>query len=202
MKGYIPGGLIPGFEKPRFEVREWESETEKYGLGRGSPEPVICKLKGLIFRSDVICEPWTVTIHPLADVHLEQESLVVEDGVMFCTFPFREFIGNWGKLVLTLCQVRREEAAEKILEVIADVGKVFPVTQEMIEEILLEPGGEGAGAEVLLRILNRSHLIPEKMARALLQRIPELHIVEKVSEDVKVELIRAIRSDQEVQTTW
>ena len=199
MKGYIPGGLVPGFKKPRFEVREWESKKEKAGFGRRSSDHVVCKLKGLIFRNDVICEPWTVTIHPLADVHLERESLVVEDDVMFCIFPFGEFIGNWGKLVLELCQVRREETAEKIVEVISDIGKPFPVTQEMIEEVLMESGEEAA---VLMRILNRFHLIPEKMARALLLRIPDMGMQEKVSEDVKAELIRAVRSDQEVKSTW
>ena len=200
MTGYIPGGLISGFEKPKFEVREWESETEETDFGRDSSETVVCKLKGLIFRNEVICEPWTVTIHPLADVHLEQEALVIEDGVIFCIFPFRTFIGNWMKLSRGLCRVHREETAEKILEFISGEGERFPVTQEMIGDLLVEADGKGAAA--LLRILNRLHLIPEKAARAILLRIPDLHMQEKVAGDVKAELIRAVRSDQEVNSSW
>ncbi len=47
MRLSIPDGLIPGFKKPRFEVRDWESMTYPEDCW-GSSDTTICEWKGLI----------------------------------------------------------------------------------------------------------------------------------------------------------
>lgn len=82
----------------------------------GSLDTTICEWKGLIFRNKVVCESWTVTISPSTEICAEQDSFVVEDGVLYCVFPFREYTGNWAKLVFVLCQMGMEETADKVLK--------------------------------------------------------------------------------------
>ena len=189
----VPTGLTAGFTKQELIVREWGICNEP-----GTKDETT-KLCGLLFRNQVLAEPWIMHLDPPSEVHIREDALVVDEGVLIFKFPYDEFCGDWASVWIRLLHASQEEAAGRLLVKMA--GEKAPEDREAFASALFERiiafREKSAFLGMALRVMNQLDMVPEEQARAALKEIDLSGDGAKMSDDIKIELMKAVRSHDE-----